>query len=224
MKSDNLLNDIIDKDNIILHLPSPNLTLGIDTVTNVLVLSGNFRMSQQISKIAYLGSSKNTVQPFTLSEIFINFSINDGENSIDYSSRYVPITIISSTCLFIISNKYDIPINFNLINFNVNSFKIIANYIYGNNKLSSLILLKNKNILINYPIIVHIKANEESEESEESDEFTNVTELYKSNNNINEHYMEHIDNPNKKNAYAKLYLLIPLSIIICIGVYYRKSL
>jgi hypothetical protein len=231
MKSVNLLNNIIDEDNIILKLPTPHLTISIDGSTNTLVISGNFSMSLEISKIAYTGPSKNTTQIFSLSEIYISFNINDSENNIKYSSRYEPTNILSSSCLFVVANKYTLP-NINIFNVNINSFKIIANYIYGNNKISSIISHKNNNISITYPIILHTEETEETEETKN----INIRELLKTfviskPNNTIETFSEHLDKPSSDKSsthetapdpFFTLYWLIPVSIVLCVIVYYYK--
>jgi len=246
MKSDNLLKNINDEDKILSKLPTPNLTLGVDTATRVLVISGNFRIAQEISKIAYTGYAKNTTQNFVLSELYISFSINDGKNKLEYSPKYKPVSIISFSCLFVISNTYELPDNFNLFNFNVNSFKIVTNYVYGNNKISSIITLENEQFMINYPLILHtnkqVKEQEvveevqqeedDEEEDEQIQENFNISELLKSitmykpkknNKNYNKNYTEHLDAPStSSDPYATLYWLVPVSIIVCIGLYFFK--
>lgn len=98
MKSKNILTNLIDPDNIILKLPTPNLTAKIDISNRMIMLSGNFRMPQEISKIAYIGISKDTEQKFSLDNIRINFIITDEKNKVGFSSKYIPNNIISSTC------------------------------------------------------------------------------------------------------------------------------
>jgi hypothetical protein len=201
-------------------------------------------MPLEISKVAYLGSSKNKTQEFTLYDISINFNIDDGEIKKEYTSKYDANNIISSTCLFVISNKYDLPNNFNLFNFNVKSFKIVANYVYGNNKLSSIVRLKDNDTLIKYPLILHTnsehedeKYKEDEEDKEDKEDEVNdiinnkINKLFSSNisyesKNTIENFSEHDkpsthDNtPNPPDPYITSYWLIPLSILICVGVYY----
>ena len=228
MKSDNLLSNIIDEDNIILKLPIPNLILEVDPLVNNLVLSGNFRMLQEISKLAYIGTAKNTIQQFTLSEILINFEVTDDQNKVSYSSKYDPASVISSTCLFVIMNKYKLPDNINLFNFNVKSFKIIANYKYGNNRISSIINLDNDSVNIKYPIILHNINNKVNKVILiEEEEYNNINEEEESKDNM-EHFTEHLEaagsgSGTEPDPFFTLYWLIPVSLIICIGVYYYKN-
>lgn len=238
MNSDNLLTNIIDEDNIILKLPSPNIILSIDRSSdiNMLEISGNFRMSQEISKIVYNGPSKNTLQLFELSEIYIKFSIHDDtDNKVEYISKYDPTDVISSTCIFIITNKYRLPDNLNLLNLKVDSFKIIANYVYGNNKISSIIRLNNDDNYIKYSINVYtndtdIQIIEEDKYVNQEDEYENQEEEYENNiENFIGKKVEHLtDNSSTtkssdhSNPYFTLYWLVPLSVIICAGIYFFK--
>jgi len=243
MKSDNLLSNIVDEDNIMLKLPTPNLILEVDQSVNNLVISGNFRMLQEISKLAYIGAAKNTMQQFTLSEALINFEVTDDQNNVSYSSKYEPASVISSTCLFVIMNKFKLPNDINLFNFNVKSFKIIANYKYGNNRISSIINLDNDSINIKYPIVLHnindkvnkvtlIKEEKYNNIDEKEEEYNNIDEIEEEEyNNIDEndnkeHFTEHLEaagSGSEPDPFFTLYWLIPVSLIICIGVYYYKN-
>lgn len=234
MKSDNLLSNIVDEDNIMLKLPTPNLILEVDQSVNNLVISGNFRMLQEISKLAYIGAAKNTMQQFTLSEVLINFEVTDDQNNVSYSSKYEPASVISSTCLFVIMNKFKLPDDINLFNFNVKSFKIIANYKYGNNRISSIINLDNDSVNIKYPIVLHnindkvtlIKEEKYNNIDENEEEYNNIDE-----NDNKEHFTEHLEAAgsgsepagSEPDPFFTLYWLIPVSLIICIGVYYYKN-
>jgi hypothetical protein len=215
MTSNNILNDINDIDDILLNVPKPVLVILIQS-QNIL-LSGNFNIENNISKISYLGSSKNKSQDFSLKNIVINFEINDSKNSQDFN-----IKIDKSTSdLFIINNVFKIPNYFNLNNLKIDSFNIIANYINDNNIVSSVI--KVNNILLN---------NEEND-IEENDADIN-------NNIVENHIIKFIKSiiiPRKLNSklelydsytppsdpYSTLYWLVPLSIILCVGFYYYNN-
>ena len=153
MKSNNILTNIIDEDNIISKLPIPTLSISIDLDNKLLILSGNISIVKEISKMAYIGPSKNTLQEYNLSKIYINFDIDDSINKIEYSSTYEPINTTLSSSIFVVNHIYKISDNFNLVNFNIKSFKIIANYIYGNNNISSVVTLKNPIIIGDKPKI-----------------------------------------------------------------------
>ena len=206
MKSDNLLSNIIDEDNIMLKLPHPNIILSIDRSDdiNMLKISGNFRMSQEISKIVYNGPSKNTLQIFELSEIYVKFIIQDDtDNKVEHISKYDPTDVISSTCIFVITNKYKLPNNLNFLNLKINSFKIIANYVYGNNKISSIIKLNNDDNYIKYSINVHT-----------DDTDIQIVE------NFSGKKIEHLTE--NSHSSSTLYWLFPLSFIICVCIYFYK--
>jgi hypothetical protein len=214
MTSNNILTDINDLDNILLDFPQPVLVISVKS--NNILLSGNFSIENNISKISYLGSSKNKNQEFSIKNIVINFEINDSKNSQDFN-----IKIDKSTSdLFIINNEFKIPNYFNLNNLKIDSFNIIANYINNNNIVSSVI--KVNNIILD---------NFEVEDVEE----------YEENNNIIENgiikFIKSIIIPRKLNSklelydshtppsdpYITLYWLVPLSIILCVGFYYYNN-
>jgi hypothetical protein len=188
MKSDNLLINIIDTDNIILKIPTPLLTLEVDNDKYIINSIGNFGILNEIPKIAYIGPSKNTLQTFSLLNIYVYFKIgnedhDDEDDTTVFSSKYEPSSSISKMSLFIINTSNNLPQNFNLFNVCIKSFKIIANYIYGHNKISSIVRLKDNMININYPIKFFklnklLKSNEDKEDKEDIEDIEDKEDEY----------------------------------------------
>jgi len=197
MTTNNILLNISDPDNILLKSPTPVLIVKIDS-DNRLLLSGNFRLSEQISKIAYIGPSKNTYQEFSLHELVIKFIISDDKNN------YNEILTLPVASVFILDYKFNIPYNFDISNFKIKSFEIIGNYIYGNNKISSLITINKKILLQN-----------------KEDNMINFIQSVLPYKSIKQNQVEHFEDISN-DPFFTLYWLIPVSIFICSFVYYFK--
>lgn len=229
MKSNNILKSIIDPDNIILKIPASTLVISVDTSTNILNIAGNIAILQEISKIAYVGISKNTLQKFTLKYIYINFTINN----IKYNFRVKSSSTVALTSIYIINDNFNIPIDTNYEDFNIESFKIIANYIYGNNRISSIVTLTDSNIRfydyndtpkkidLNLSVLSKLNVDISPDDENKKEEIINfiktvIPEKFKRGN-----VTENFDNDTNNNVdpFFTLYWLVPLSIVICIGVY-----
>ena len=221
MTVNNILNDINDLDNILLTDPIPVLVILIQS--HDILLSGNLSIKNNISKISYLGSSKNKSQDFSLKNIVINFEINDGKNNQDFNIKIDK----SPSNLFIINNVFKIPNYFILNNLKIESFNIIANYINDNNSISSVI--KINNILLD-----NKEDDDDDDDVEEYEENNNIIEnniikfinsiivprKLHSNLELYESNEQPAHNSKPTDPYITLYWLAPLSIILCVGFYY----
>jgi len=228
MKSNNILKSIIDPDNIILKIPASTLVISVDTSTNILNIAGNIAILQEISKIAYIGVSKNTLQEFALKYIYINFTIND----IKYNFKVEPSSTVASTSIYIINDNFNLPIDINYEDINIESFRIIANYIYGNNRISSIVTLTDSNIRfddqntskkieLDLSILSKLNLNISPDDENKKEEIINFIKTVIPDKFKRGKVTENFDNEDNKNAdpFFTLYWLVPLSIVICIGVY-----
>ena len=159
MPSSNILESNIsnvpftDPDLVLIKMPLPSLIFDSDLDNNKINLNGNFNLVPEVIRNVYTGVNVNSLQVFKLSKIYITFKVSTNTQSISFNNTYVSTHTILTSSMFIINDNFTLPNNIDINKCTITSFKISANYVFGDNSLFSYITSTNSSISLTSPVI-----------------------------------------------------------------------